>query len=83
MDTIGCRIKEARKKKGITQDRLAEVCGISRVMVARYETDSNMPQVDTLKKIADVLGVSVDSGPEGHRFKSCHLDQKPRIIAVF
>ena len=48
-----------RKEKGFSQRDLANETGISGRMIAYYETHSDMPSIDKLKKIANALNVSV------------------------
>ena len=57
---LGKRIRELRKKKGLSQEKLAEKADITLRHVARLES-SNPPAVafDTLHAIARALGVSV------------------------
>lgn len=52
-------IKFLRKKKGLTQESLAEILGISRSKLAGYELNIN-PPLETLVKFSDQLGVSTD-----------------------
>ena len=54
--TIGDKIIIQRKKKGLTQQALADLCGISKRTVASYETDGRIPHNATLRKIASALG---------------------------
>ncbi|MFS1513603.1 helix-turn-helix domain-containing protein [Chengkuizengella sp. SCS-71B] len=59
--SMGKKIKELRKKRGLSQDDLAEHLGMTRANVSNYERDKNkyLPS-SSLMKIADVLGVSSD-----------------------
>lgn len=58
--TMGRRIREARCKRGITQDTLAELAGLTRTSVNFYESDKHDPSFFNATCIADVLGVSLD-----------------------
>ena len=58
--TFGEKLKEARKKAGLTQEELAELIGISRAAVAKWETDNGLPDIENLKTVAGLLDVSVD-----------------------
>ncbi len=58
--TFGEKLKEARKKAGMTQEQLAEVLSISRQAVTKWESNKGIPDVENLKLIAKVLGVSID-----------------------
>ena len=53
------RIRQVRTMRGITQEQLAEMADISRVMIGRYETTDQLPALDTLIRIADALGVEL------------------------
>lgn len=58
--TLGEKLKEARKQAGLSQEQLAEKLGISRSAVAKWETDAGMPDIDNLKLLSRLLGVSID-----------------------
>ena len=57
---IGDRIKELRKKNRYTQKEIGEMCGVSDISVYKWETDRTEPNIDTLCKLADIFGVSLD-----------------------
>jgi len=54
------RLRTARTEKGLTQSRLAEMCGLPPNAVTKYETEVAVPSVETLKKLAEALEVSTD-----------------------
>lgn len=56
--TTGQRIKEARKKTGLTQKGLAEKLGIAYQTLAQWENDLRNPKRETLEKIAYALEIS-------------------------
>lgn len=56
---VGKRVQEYRKQKSYTQDKLAEMIGIDTVSLSKIETGKNYPSPDTLKKIADALGINI------------------------
>ncbi len=62
MDSVdlGKRIREARKKKMYTQQRLAEEAGIGEVYLSEIERGTKMPSLKVFMKIADALNVSAD-----------------------
>lgn len=60
MNTIGERITQLRKKKGLTQNQVAEQVGISKAQMSRYISKGVQPPANTLAKLADVLEVSSD-----------------------
>jgi transcriptional regulator with XRE-family HTH domain len=55
----GARIRVAREALGFTQDRLAQLVGVSRSAVAQWETDRSGQVRANLARVAAALGVSV------------------------
>ena len=58
--TLGEKLKEARKQAGLSQEQLSGKLGVSRSAVAKWETDKGIPDVDNLKVLSQLLGVSID-----------------------
>ena len=58
--TIGEKIKLLRNEKGITQELLAENLNVSRSAIAKWETNSGVPEVSNLKIISKLFDISVD-----------------------
>lgn len=56
---LGSRIKALRTAKNYTQEQVAERLGISRQKYARVENGSNSITWDILRKIAEILDVTV------------------------
>ncbi|MFO7612430.1 MAG: helix-turn-helix transcriptional regulator [Clostridia bacterium] len=57
---LGKRIKEQRRKLDITQEKLSELCNLSPSYIGIIERGEKKVSVETLIKIANVLGVSAD-----------------------
>lgn len=64
---IGEFLKELRKEKGLTQEQLAEQFNVSRRSVSRWETGSNLPDVDILIEMADYYEVDLRELIDGER----------------
>lgn len=64
---IGAFMKGLRKEKGITQEALAEILGVTGRTVSRWETGSNMPDLDVLIQIADYYDVEIREILDGER----------------
>ena len=59
--TTGERIAGARKKKGMTQERLAGILEVSPQAVSSWERDEYLPDTKNLTALAEALNVSLDS----------------------
>lgn len=59
--TLGDKIRYARKSCGLSQGQLAEKMCVSRSAIAKWETNKGMPDVENLKTLSRLLGISVDS----------------------
>ena len=58
--TLGEKIREARRKCGLSQEQLAEKMSVSRSAIAKWETDKGFPDVGNLKLLARLLNTSLD-----------------------
>lgn len=57
MDTIGSRLKAARKTAKLTQQQLADALRIDRVNVSQWESDTTKPAQERYTTLANILGV--------------------------
>lgn len=66
MNNIGQNIKLVRLQANLKQRELAEKLGVSEAMICQWETGKRIPKKETIKKIADGLGVHPSEliGPE-------------------
>ena len=60
MKSIGETISSLRKNKGMTQNELAEKMNVTDKAVSKWEGNLSCPDVNTISKLADILGVSVE-----------------------
>lgn len=56
---VGDRLFNSRKARGLTQEQLGKKAGLSKRMIAHYESDIVMPPIDVLTDLADALHVTV------------------------
>lgn len=56
---LGSRIKELRKKAGLSQEELSEKIGIDGKYLSRIEVGKRSPSLETLEGIADALNVEM------------------------
>lgn len=54
------RIKQLRKERGLSQDQLAKILGVSRSTVGMYETGKREPDFESCEAIADFFNVDMD-----------------------
>lgn len=59
-DTFGNIVAALRKEKGMTQLELAEKMGVTDKAVSKWERDLSFPDVSSIPKLAEILGVTVD-----------------------
>lgn len=71
-ELLGIRIKSLRTAKGLTQEQIADIIGVSRQKYARIENGTNNITLDILSKIAAVLEVTVGD-------ITCVLDETPAV----
>ena len=64
---IGSFLKQLRKEKGLTQEQLADRLYVSRRTVSRWETGSNLPDLDMLVELADLYEVDLRDIFNGQR----------------
>ena len=61
MNAFGVRLRDERKKRGLTQGDVAEQLGFSGpAAYSNYEQGKGEPNIETLSKLADLFGVTVD-----------------------
>ncbi len=54
------RLRELRKSKNLSQTELGQLAGLHYTHVGRFERGTSRPSGDTLKRVADALGVTSD-----------------------
>jgi len=56
---IGSRLKQHRQQKGLSQRALARLAGVTNGLISQIEQNSISPSIASLKKILDVLSLSL------------------------
>ena len=59
-ESLGQFISMRRAFMRLTQEDLAERIGVSKSAVAKWETDGGIPERDNLRRLSEVMNVSVD-----------------------
>lgn len=60
MEKTGKKIKEIRKRSGMTIRQVQEACGISAAAVCKWQNGQAMPTLDNLSILADLWDVKMD-----------------------
>lgn len=58
--TLGERIQRGRKEAGLSQEELAELLGVSRQAVSKWENDSGYPEMEKMIRLSQIYQVSLD-----------------------
>lgn len=78
------KLKILRKEKGMTQTQVADAVGLGRQAYAYYEKGEREPSTETLCKLADFFGVTVDEllGRTPQLFDDARIE-RPEIIELY
>jgi len=60
MNNLGLQIQKFRKLRTMTQEKLAELAGLSPTFISGLENGSKLPSLKTLSAIADALSITPD-----------------------
>ena len=60
------KLQELRKKKGLTQEELAEALYVSRTAVSKWESGRGYPSIDSLKAIGSFFGMTYEKNVGCH-----------------
>jgi transcriptional regulator with XRE-family HTH domain len=77
------KLQELRKRKGLTQEELAEALYVSRTAISKWESGRGFPNIDSLKAISKFFAVTLDellSGEEILAIAEIDHKQKERTL---
>ena len=78
--TIGERIAEERKKKGMTQEDMAEKLNLSRQAISKWESGSSFPDTENLLKLSFLFSVSVDYLLKGEMVEEKNGEEEKEVF---
>lgn len=64
------KLQELRKKRGLTQEELAESLYVSRTAISKWESGRGYPNIESLKDISEFFSVSIDDLLSGEKLIS-------------
>lgn len=76
--SLGLRIKTMRKARGFTQQKLAEMVGVSRTYIQTLESNRRLPSMKLLQNLARALDVSLSdlvSDNQNKKFVRIQLEE--------
>jgi transcriptional regulator with XRE-family HTH domain len=60
-DTLATNLRVQRARTNVRQQDVAEVTGIDQTALSQYENGTRVPSIETVVRLADYYGVSLDS----------------------
>ena len=82
-ETMGKRISELRKNKGMTQEQLAQRVGVTAQAVSKWENDLSCPDISILPQLAEALGVTTDELLGKVQLRSLHVIELGQGISLW
>lgn len=76
------KIKEVRKSKGIKQNQLAEMLGVTPSTVAQYESGNHNTKIETLEKVASALGCSIVDLIDKSDYENAPQEEKRQVLDI-
>lgn len=82
MDIVkfGALLRELRKERGLTQEQLAEMLGVTNRTVSRWETGTNVPDLDILIDISEFYQIDVKELLNGEKKTAAIQTEATQII---
>ena len=74
------KLQELRKRRGLTQEELAEALYVSRTAVSKWESGRGYPSIDSLKEISRYFSVTIDDLLSGETLISIAETENKRNI---
>lgn len=79
-EKVGKLIAQKRKEKGLTQEQLADMLGVTNKAVSKWENGKSMPDISIIRELCKILGVSVTTLLNGEEDKEEELVLKLLLV---
>jgi len=79
---VGKNIKKHRTELNMTQEELADKISVTRQAVSNWETEKTQPDIETLERISEVLGVTIEELIYGKQKSSQGTLEKGKDVMV-
>ena len=86
MSDFATRLRELRKSNNVSQQKLSKYLNFGYTAIANYESGRNQPSLDTVKKIAQYFGVTVDyliGASDYPRRENDITDKESELLGIF
>lgn len=77
---IGVKLKEARLRAGLTQEKVAEEIQVTRQTISNWETQKSFPDIVSVIKLSTLYNISLDKLLKGDGEMIEHLGKSTSIV---
>lgn len=77
---IGKKLKNARIKAGLTQEKAAEEIDVSRQTISNWENEKSYPDIISVIALSDLYSVSLDELLKGDQKMAEHLEESTNVV---
>ena len=77
---IGKKLKNARIKAGLTQEKAAEKIDVSRQTISNWENEKSYPDIISVIALSDLYSVSLDELLKGDQKMAEHLEESTNVV---
>ena len=77
---IGKKLKNARIKAGLTQEKAAEKIDVSRQTISNWENEKSYPDIISVIALSDLYSVSLDELLKGDQKMTEHLAESTNVV---
>lgn len=78
---IGSKLKNARTKTGLTQEKVAEEILVSRQTISNWENEKSYPDIISVIKLSDLYNISLDILLKGDEDMMKHLEESTDVVS--
>ena len=77
---IGAKLKDARMRAGMTQEKVAEEIQVTRRTISNWENEKSFPDIVSVIRLSSLYGISLDQLLKGDEEMMEHLEKTTNIV---
>lgn len=77
---IGVKLKDARMRAGMTQEKVAEEIQVTRQTISNWENEKSFPDIVSVIRLSSLYGISLDQLLKGDEEMMEHLEKTTNIV---